>query len=61
MELLKDAFTIKDSSINAKNVLIFDDIFCAGETLTAITKTVKEQGKASNIYVLALTKTRNKR
>lgn len=58
---LKDAFTLADSSIANKNILLFDDIFCSGETLTAITRIIVEKGKAAKVYVLTLTKTRTKK
>jgi len=60
-EILKDAFKVEGTSINRKTVLLLDDIYRSGETLTAITKVIKEQGKASKVFVLTLTKTRTKK
>lgn len=60
LKLLESAFTINNSSLNGKNILLFDDLFRSGATLNAITRVLYEQGKVKNVYVLALTKTRSK-
>lgn len=60
-EMLKDAFLVKDNYLLDKNVLLFDDLFRSGETLNAICDVITNKGKAKNIYVLTITKTRTKR
>lgn len=57
-EILKDAFDTDENSLAGKNVLLFDDLFRSGETLNAANDILKRKGKASNIYVLTITKTR---
>lgn len=57
-EILKDAFDTEENSLSGKNVLLFDDLFRSGETLNAANDILKGKGKASNIYVLTITKTR---
>jgi competence protein ComFC len=59
-DILKDVFKIADESIKGKTVLLFDDLYDTGATLRAITNAVYEQGGASKVKVLALTKTRRR-
>ncbi|WP_337738617.1 ComF family protein [Agrobacterium vitis] len=42
-----------------KNILLFDDVFRSGTTLNEITKVLLEQGQASSVRVLTITKTRS--
>jgi hypothetical protein len=60
-EILKDAFDVEANSLAGKDVLLFDDLFRSGETLQAATEAILEKGKARNVYVLTITKTRSKR
>jgi len=60
-EILKDAFDISPGLLTGKNVLLFDDLYRSGETLNAACDIVKNKGKATNVYVLTITKTRSKR
>lgn len=60
-EILSGAFEVKDLRFSGKAVLIFDDIYRSGETLTEITRVLYEMGKVKAVYVLTLTKTRRKR
>jgi len=60
-EILKDAFDVEANSLTEKDVLLFDDLFRSGETLQAATDVLLKKGKARNIYVLTVTKTRSKR
>jgi predicted amidophosphoribosyltransferase len=52
---------LNDERYKNKRVLLIDDLFRSGETLNASIRTLKEQGKVNDIYVLAITKTRTKR
>jgi predicted amidophosphoribosyltransferase len=58
---LQGAFEIKDMRYRNKELLIFDDLFRSGATLNEICKVIKGEGKARNIYILTMTKTRTKR
>jgi len=60
-ELLKGAFKVKDLRFEGKVLLVFDDIYRSGETLTEITRVLYEEGKVRAVYVLTLTKTRVKK
>lgn len=58
--ILKDAFDIKDvASIRGKTILLLDDLYRSGATLTAITEMLKKYG-AFKVKVLTLTKTRRR-
>jgi len=60
-EVLNDAFTINSNALIGKNVLLFDDLYRSGETLKAVYDVIKNKGKAKEVYVLTITKTRSKR
>lgn len=60
-EILKDVFNVTSNSLSGKNVLLFDDLFRSGETLNAVCNIIMNKGKARNVYVLTITKTRSKR
>jgi len=60
LELLKDAFAVRNSLIDEKNILLFDDLYRSGATLNAITRVLYKQGMVGRVYVLVLTKTRSK-
>jgi predicted amidophosphoribosyltransferase len=60
-EILKDAFSINFNALSGKDVLIFDDLYRSGETLNAASDVIMNIGKARNVYVLTITKTRSKR
>lgn len=60
-EILKGAFDIKSNKYEGKNILLFDDLYRSGATLTEITNILKSKGKVKNVYVLTITKTRTKR
>ena len=61
IEILRKAFDIADNALLNKNVILFDDLFRSGSTLEAITSILKNKGKAKNVIVITLTKTRTKR
>ena len=60
-EVLDGAFSVQNKSLKGKNILLFDDLYRSGETLNAVCNIVTNQGKAKNVYVLTITKTRSKR
>lgn len=60
-KILQGAFDIKLTTLQNKNVLLFDDLFRSGETLNTAGEVILRKGKAKNIYVLTITKTRSKR
>ena len=58
LKLLENAYRVRDQSVAGKAVLLFDDLFRSGATLNAVTRVLYEQGQCSDVYALALTRTR---
>ena len=50
-----------DVNVTGKRVMLVDDLYRSGATLSACTKVLYEQAKASDVVVLTMTKTRTKR
>jgi len=61
MRILRDAFEIRDPVVAGRSVLLFDDLYRSGATLNAVSRLLKQEGKARNVYVLTLTMTRSMR
>lgn len=59
--LRKSLFLSKDSDVSGKNVLLVDDLYRSGATLSVATELLLEQGKVQAVYVLTMTKTRSRR
>ncbi len=59
IKLLEGAYTVEPDSLEGKNILLFDDLYRSGATLNAITSILCSIGKAANVYVIALTRTRS--
>ncbi|OQP61227.1 hypothetical protein A3860_05815 [Niastella vici] len=57
-QLLDGAFGLQNGHLTGKNILLFDDLYV---TLSAAWDIITNQGKAKNVYVLTITKTRSKR
>ena len=55
---LEAAFA-SDKALEAKAVLLFDDLFQSGATMNVAARTLKGQGQVKSVYALALTRTRN--
>ncbi|MGH9336604.1 MAG: ComF family protein, partial [Vicinamibacteria bacterium] len=47
--------------VSGRKVLLFDDLFRSGATMNAITAALFDQGGASEVYALTLTRTRSHR
>lgn len=58
---LQGAFVVQSQDLKGRCVLLFDDIYDSGETLTQATNVLDEQGGVSRVFVLTLTQTRMKR
>jgi competence protein ComFC len=61
LRLLDGAFEVDRPNVEDKTILLFDDLFRSGATLNAITSVLYDQGGASDILALTLTRTRNLR
>ena len=61
-ELLKEKLILsKKYDISEKNILLIDDLYRSGATLTASTEILYNKAGVSNVYVLTMTKTRSTR
>ena len=60
-EQLKDAYKVRFTSSEYRCVLLFDDIYRSGETVSEATNTLRRQGGISRVLVLTLTQTRTKK
>lgn len=61
VEILKDAYAVAKREVEGRNILLFDDLYRSGATLNAITQSLKDKGKAKEVYALTLTMTRRRR
>lgn len=57
-ELLSGVFAADPAQIQGKSILLVDDLYRSGATLEAATEAAYAQGKASAVYVFAVTRTR---
>lgn len=58
-DILKNLFNLNTNKIKRKNILVIDDVYQSGSTLESAIKTLKRDGKVSNVYVLTMTYTKN--
>jgi predicted amidophosphoribosyltransferase len=54
-EALSGAFTVQSEITAGRNLLLFDDLFGSGATVSHITEALKGQGRAAAVYLLTLT------
>jgi len=57
-EALKDAFVVSAMQTRGKRLLLFDDLYRSGATVSVITELLKKEGGAKAVYLLTLTETR---
>lgn len=57
-KILEGAYKADKQQLEGKSVLLVDDLYRSGATLSEVTKVVNGQGKAKIVYVLAITRTR---
>jgi competence protein ComFC len=55
-EALKDAFTVAQDQTKGKTLLLFDDLYGSGATVSHIVEVLKNQGGAKAVYLLTLTR-----
>ena len=60
MRFLESAFSADPCVVSGQRVLLFDDLYSSGATMSSMTKVLYEQGKAADVYALAVTRTRKK-
>jgi competence protein ComFC len=54
-EALKDAFSVAEKETTGKNLLLFDDLFGSGATVSHIVEVLKNPGAAKAVFLLTLT------
>ena len=59
LKLLEGLHTVDKSATRGKSVLLFDDLYRSGATMNAITTELYEAGKATDVFALAITRTRS--
>jgi len=60
-KLLDGLHTVDKSAVQGKKILLFDDLYSSGETMSAITTVLHEQGHATAVFALAITQTRSRK
>jgi predicted amidophosphoribosyltransferase len=55
---LEEAFAC-DAALAGKAILLIDDLFQSGATMSVAARTLKGQGRVASVYALALTRTRS--
>jgi predicted amidophosphoribosyltransferase len=61
-KLLRESMSLsKKHDISGKKILLVDDLYRSGATLSVATELLIDQGGASSVSVLAMTKTRSRR
>lgn len=55
---IQGAFAVQSQDLKGRCVLLFDDLYDSGATLTEATKALHEQGSVRHVLVLTLTQTR---
>jgi predicted amidophosphoribosyltransferase len=59
--LLSGLHQVDRASVSGRKGLMFDDLFRSGAAMNAITAALYDQGRASDVYALTLTRTRSHR
>ena len=58
LKLLEGAFRIERAETEGRKILLFDDLFRSGASMGAVAKALSIQGAASDVFALAVTRTR---
>jgi competence protein ComFC len=57
--LLAGLYAVDPSATTGKRVLLFDDLYRSGATMNEITTTLYDQGRATDVFALTITRTRS--
>ena len=61
VRLLQDAHRVDPTRIAGKRVLLFDDVYRSGATMSSVARALYLQGSAKSVYRFAITRTRSNR
>ncbi|MFZ0890753.1 MAG: phosphoribosyltransferase family protein [Candidatus Binataceae bacterium] len=61
LRLLKGLHKVDRSATRGKRILLFDDLYRSGATMNAITDALYDEGEATDVFALAITRTRSHR
>jgi predicted amidophosphoribosyltransferase len=59
LQALEGVHAVDSSVTQGRRILLFDDLFRSGATMNAITTALYEQGKATAVFALTITRTRS--
>jgi len=57
LRLLNDLYAVDASAASGKKILLFDDLHRSGATMNSITTLLYDQGRASDVFAMAITRT----
>lgn len=58
--LLTDTHSVDKAELQGRKILLFDDLYRSGATMNAISAALYDQGGATDVFALTITKTRSK-
>ncbi|HEY1930424.1 MAG TPA: hypothetical protein VGG99_00280 [Acetobacteraceae bacterium] len=61
IRLLAGLYAVDPSVTTGKRILLFDDLYRSGATMNEITTALYDQGRAADVFVLTITRTRSVR
>jgi len=59
IRLLAGAYGVDRTRAQGRKILLFDDLYRSGATMNAVTAALYDQGAASEVFALAITRTRS--
>lgn len=60
LRLLQGAHAVSADLVRGEKILLFDDLYRSGATMSSITELLYDQGRAAEVFALTLTRTRVK-
>jgi competence protein ComFC len=61
VRLLTDAHAVDQPRVAGRKVLIFDDLYRSGATMSSIAAALHDQGNSEEVFALTVTRTRSRR
>ncbi len=59
IRLLAGAYAVDQGKTQGRKILLFDDLYRSGATMNAVTAALYDQGAASEVFALTITRTRS--